>query len=73
MTTWILETVGLLVTTIGALVAFLHMHRTARQMEGRPLPPECVPLAKDRRLLMITMGLMAGWFVIQYVGMLLLK
>lgn len=73
MTTWILETVGLLVTTIGALVAFLHMHRTARQMEGRPLHPECAPLAKDRRLLMITMGLMAGWFVIQYVGTLLLK
>lgn len=73
MTTWILETVGLLVTTIGALVAFLHMHRTSRQMEGRPLHPDCLPLVKDRRLLMITMGLMAGWFVIQYVGTLLLK
>ena len=73
MTTWILETVGLLVTTIGALVAFLHMHRTARQMQGRPLPPECEPLARDRRLLTITIGLMAGWFVIQYVGLLILR
>ncbi len=25
----------------------------------------------DRRLLMVTMGLMAAWFVIQYVGLLL--
>jgi hypothetical protein len=72
MTHWMLETIGLLVTTIGALVAFLHLHRTSRQMASSPLPPECAPLARDRRLLMITMGLMAGWFVIQYIGQLLL-
>ncbi|HYR36124.1 MAG TPA: hypothetical protein VEQ87_17670 [Burkholderiales bacterium] len=71
MTHWILETIGLLVTTIGALVAFLHLHRTSRQMANSPLPAECAPLAKDRRLLMITMGLMAGWFVIQYIGLIL--
>jgi hypothetical protein len=71
MTTWLLETIGLLVTTIGALIAFLHLHRTTREMANRPLPPECAPLAKDRRLLMITMGLMAGWFVIQYIALIL--
>jgi hypothetical protein len=71
MTHWMLETIGLLVTTIGALVAFLHLHRTSRQIDS-PLPPECAPLVRDRRLLMITMGLMAGWFVIQYIGQLLL-
>ena len=69
MTTWILETVGLLVTTIGALIAFLHLHRTSRAMST--FPAECAPLAKDRRLLMITMGLMSGWFIIQYIGLLL--
>jgi hypothetical protein len=69
MTTWILETVGLLVTTIGALIAFLHLHRTSREMAA--IPAECAPLVKDRRLLMITMGLMAGWFVIQYIGLLI--
>jgi hypothetical protein len=63
MTTWILETVGLLVTTVGALFAFLG---------SAPFPAECAPLVRDRRLLMITMGLMAGWFVIQYVGLILL-
>ena len=73
MTThWMLETIGLLVTTIGALIAFLHLHRTSRELGDKPLPPECAALARDRRLLMITMGLMAGWFVIQYVGMILL-
>ena len=69
MTTWILETVGLLVTTIGALIAFLHLHRTSRAMAT--IPAECAPLVKDRRLLMITMGLMSGWVVIQYIGLLI--
>ena len=72
MTTWILETIGLLVTTIGALIAFLHLHRTSREMANAPMPPECAPLMRDRRLLMITMGLMAGWFVIQYIGLILI-
>jgi len=69
MTNWVLETIGLLVTTIGALIAFLHLHRTSREMTV--IPAECAPLARDRRLLMITMGLMAGWFIIQYVGLLI--
>ena len=72
MTAWVLQAVGLLVTTIGALIVFLHLHRTSKELEGRELPPECAALARDRRLLMIVMGLMAGWFLIQYVGMLLL-
>jgi hypothetical protein len=71
MTTWILETVGLLVTTIGSLIAFLHLHRTSREMAMARIPAECAPLVKDRRLLMITMGLMSGWFVIQYIGLLI--
>ena len=71
-TTWMLETIGLLVTTVGALVAFLHLHRTSREMAHTPVPEACASLVRDRRLLMITMGLMAGWFIIQYVGLILL-
>jgi len=71
MTFWVLNTIGLLATTIGALIVFLHLHRTSRAAGGVPYPEACAPLQKDRRLLMITMGLMAGWFVIQYVGLLL--
>jgi hypothetical protein len=72
MTAWMLQAIGLLVTTIGALIVFLHLHRTSRSLDGQDLPPECAALARDRRLLMIVMGLMAGWFVIQYLGMILL-
>ena len=71
-TTWMLETIGLLVTTVGALVAFLHLHRTSREMAHSPVPEACASLVRDRRLLMITMGLMAGWFIIQYIGLILL-
>jgi hypothetical protein len=72
MTAWLLQTVGLLVTTIGALIVFLHLHRTSREVAGHDLPPECAGLARDRHLLMIVVGLMAGWFVVQYVGLILL-
>ena len=71
-TTWMLETIGLLITTVGALIAFLHLHRSSRELANTPIPPECAALVRDRRLLMITIGLMAGWFVIQYIGMILL-
>ena len=71
-TTWMLETIGLLVTTVGALVAFLHLHRTSREMAHTPVPEACASLVRDRRLLMITMGLMAGWFIVQYIGLILL-
>jgi len=63
-----LNTVGLLATTIAALIMFLHLHRTSRVAAS--LPAACAPLLKDRRMLMITMGLMAAWFVVQYVALL---
>jgi len=71
MTIWMLNTIGLLATTIGALIVFLHLHRTTRASDNVPAPEGAAASAKDRRLLMITMGLMAAWFVIQYVAVLL--
>ena len=69
-TLWILNTVGFLATTIGVLIVFLHLHRTSRAVGEAPLPEVCQPLLKDRRLLTITVGLMAAWFVIQYLAIL---
>ena len=70
MTLWVLNTIGLLATTIGALIVFLHLHRTSREIVDLRLHQECAPLLKDRRMLMITTGLMAAWFVVQYVAVL---
>ena len=69
-TIWILNTVGLLAITIGVLIVFLHLHRTSHVIASAPLPEVCQPLLKDRRMLTITVGLMAAWFVIQYVAIL---
>ena len=74
MTSWMLNTVGLLATTIGALIDFLHLHRTqavvAKLHQDAPLPEGCVILMKDRRLLKITIGLISAWFLVQYIAVL---
>ena len=70
MTHWILNAIGLLATTVGALVVFLHLHRTQQLATQLRDHQECAPLLKDRRLLMITMGLMSAWFVVQYAALL---
>ena len=69
-TLWILNTVGLLATTVGVLIVFLHLHRTSRMVADSALPEVCRPLLKDRRMLTVTVGLMAVWFVIQYLAIL---
>jgi hypothetical protein len=68
MTSWMLSTIGLLAVTIGALFVFLHLHRTSKEMAGVALHEECLPLVRDRRMLMITVGLLAAWFVVHYVA-----
>jgi hypothetical protein len=70
-TLWILNTIGLLATTVGVLIVFLHLHRTSQVVSDSALPEVCRPLLKDRRLLTITVGLMAAWFVVQYLAILL--
>jgi len=70
-TLWILNTAGLLAITVGVLFVFLHLHRTSQMVNSAALPPVCQPLIRDRRILTITVGLMAAWFVIQYVAVLL--
>lgn len=69
-TLWILNTVGLLAVTVGVLIVFLHLHRTSRIACDAQLPEACRPLVKDRKMLTITVGLMAAWFVIQYLAVL---
>jgi len=70
-TLWILNTIGLLAVTVGVLVVFLHLHRTSQVVSDSAMPEACRALLKDRRMLTITVGLMAAWFVIQYLAILL--
>ncbi|HUQ25549.1 MAG TPA: hypothetical protein VM140_07760 [Burkholderiales bacterium] len=69
--TWVLNTIGLLATTVGALILFLHLHKTSALAAQGPSAESHAALVKDRRLLMIAVGLMAAWFVVQYLALLL--
>ena len=71
MTPAILNLVGLFATTVASLITFLHLYRSERAMP-RPVPAACAAFARDRRRLMITMGLLSGWFVIQYAALIVL-
>ena len=75
VTSWFINAIGLLATTVGALVIFLHLHRTSNEVEkvkrGEALPADYAALLRDRNLLKITIGLLAAWFVIHYVALIL--
>jgi hypothetical protein len=67
-TTSMLNMVGLFVTTVGALLIFLYLWRSPRfadewlSIEGKRA------YGKHRRLLVVGVGLLATWLVIQYLA-----
>jgi len=70
MTSWIMNAVGLLTITVGALMLFLHLHRAARRAEtGATI--ESSSVSKERRLMKLTVGLLSAWFVIHYLALIL--
>jgi len=71
-TAWILNTVGLFLTTAGALLIFLYLWRSPRFAEEWLTPQGKHAYAQHRRLLIAGVGLLAVWLVIQYLGIILL-
>jgi len=67
-TAWILNTVGLFLTTAGALLIFLYLWRSPRFAEEWLTPQGKHAYAQHRRLLIAAVGLLAVWLVIQYLG-----
>jgi hypothetical protein len=68
---WLLNAVGLLATTIGALLVFLYLWKSPRFAEEWLSPEGKVAYEKHRRLLTISVGLIAAWLLLQYVAVLL--
>ena len=69
---WVLNSVSLFVTTVGALLIFLYLTQVPR-LVGDGLPAEAKrTFEKHRRLLTIAVGLLAGWLLIQYLAVILL-
>jgi hypothetical protein len=71
-TDWILNTVGLLATTIGALLIFLYLWKAPRFAEDWLSPDGKRAYEKHRRLLIVSVGLLAAWLVLQYLAVILL-
>ena len=67
MTAWVMNAIGLLANTIGVLLLFLYLHKTAPTPEAAG-GGAAVGL-KERKLLKTALGLMAGWFIVQYVAL----
>jgi hypothetical protein len=72
ITTWTLDMVGLFVTTVGALLIFLYLWKSPRFADEWLSTEGKRAYAKHRRLLIVGVGLLAAWLVIQYSAAILL-
>ena len=70
MTTWIINSVGLFLTTVGALLIFLYLWKMPRPLGDSTSSGE--NSAKNRGLLIAAVGLLAVWLIIQYLALILL-
>jgi len=63
---WILSTLGLYVTTVGALLLFLYLYRSPQLVDQWAASPEGrTEYARHRRRLIIGTGLLAAWLVLE--------
>ena len=69
--TWLLNTAGLFLTTVGALLIFLYLWKAPRFAEDWLSPEGKIAYEKHRRLLIIGVGLLAAWLLLQYVAVIL--
>jgi hypothetical protein len=72
ITTWTVDMVGLFVTTVGALLIFLYLWKSPRFADEWLSTEGKRAYAKHRRLLIVGVGLLAAWLVIQYSAAILL-
>jgi len=70
-TAWALNTVGLYVTTVGALLIFLYLWKSPRFADEWLSPEGKRAYTKHRRLLVAGVGLLAAWLVIQFLSLIL--
>jgi len=69
---WVLNSVSLFATTVGALLIFLYLSQ-APKLAGDGIPAEVKRACeKHRRLLMISVGLLAAWLLVQYLAVILI-
>ena len=72
MTTWIMNAVGLFLTTVGALLIFLYLWKAPRFADEWLTPEARGIYSKNRSLLIIAVGLLAAWFLVQCLAVILI-
>ncbi|KPK07870.1 MAG: hypothetical protein AMJ64_05345 [Betaproteobacteria bacterium SG8_39] len=70
---WILSSLGLYVTTVGALLLFLYMYRSPQVAEYWASPEGKTEYGRHRRRMVIGTGLLAAWLVLENAASLFLN
>ena len=71
-TAWILGSVSLFATTVGALLVFLYLCNSPPSAEAWQSPAGKMAYSKHRRMLIIAAGLLAAWLLVQYLAIILI-
>ncbi len=71
ITTWILNAVGLLTMTLGTLLILLYLWKSPKFAQDWLSPDGQRAYAKHRRLLIISVGILAAWLLVQYLAVIL--
>jgi hypothetical protein len=69
---WLMSTVSLMATTIAALLIFLYLWRAPRVADAWQTPEGRLAYARHQRRLMVSVGLLAAWLVVQGVAVIVL-
>jgi len=70
---WILNTLGLYVTTVGALLLFLYLYRSPQVADYWSSSEGKSEYVRHRRRLIIGTGLLAAWLVLENASSLFLS
>jgi hypothetical protein len=71
-TAWILGSVSLFATTVGALLVFLYLCNTPPSAEAWASSDGKASYAKQRRMLIVSVGLLSAWLLVQYLAVILI-
>ena len=69
---WILGSVSMFATTVGALLVFLYLCNSPISAEAWHSPAGKMAYSKHRRMLIIAVGLLAAWLLVQYLAIILI-
>lgn len=71
-TDWILHTVGLFLTSTGALLIFMYLWRSPQFAKTWLTPEGQKAYASHRRLVIAGVGMLVVWILMQYLAVILL-